>query len=141
MQGMTASEIVSQIGEYVDTTNTSIVPGIVQRAQNAVQALGDSVANVAKDVLTSATAALATLSFKGTMGNKMTVTQPISLCGKFMVLSENDTVLHGRPLCQKTTINTLSGFVLCDSASIAIAGTTAEEQAIENFMNRGFFYE
>lgn len=49
---------------------------------------------------------------------------------------------YGYPLSQTKTINTLSGFILCDHAEIAIANATYDEQRqIESYMMSGFFYE
>lgn len=55
---------------------------------------------------------------------------------------DTDNTSHGRPLCQVKTINTLSGYVLCENAEIAIATATADEcDKIINFLNGGFYYE
>lgn len=54
---------------------------------------------------------------------------------------DTDNTNHGRPLCQVKTINTLSGYVLCENAEIGISGTAEEADAIINYMNGGFYYE
>lgn len=50
--------------------------------------------------------------------------------------------LYGRPLCQLKTINTLSGFTMCGSPHVEIAGATLQEiQQIEGYLAEGFRYE
>ena len=58
------------------------------------------------------------------------------------IVPENNTDL-GRPLCQTKTLSTLSGFILCSGADFGSAsGALAEErEAINNYLNTGFFYE
>lgn len=49
---------------------------------------------------------------------------------------------YGYPLGQRKQLNTLSGFILCDNAEIAINSATYDEMRnIENYLNTGFFYE
>lgn len=47
----------------------------------------------------------------------------------------------GRPLYQNTKISNLSGFIRCANASIPLAGYEAEKEAINNYLNTGFYYE
>jgi len=49
--------------------------------------------------------------------------------------------VYGRPLCKNRVINTLSGFIKCQGASIALAAPDTETQAVNNFLNSGFYYE
>jgi len=129
-------------GAIVDAiTSAGGIVGIAQQAKEAVSTVWETTKETAQEIGDTATAALASLSFKGSMGNKVTATQPISLAAKFFVVSEDDAVLHGRPLCQRVEIGTLSGFILCDGAVIETPGTQVENEAIEQFMTRGFFFE
>lgn len=47
----------------------------------------------------------------------------------------------GRPLCTKVKINTLSGFVMCDSADVSAPATKPENDMIIKQMDGGFYYE
>ena len=58
----------------------------------------------------------------------------------YRIVDENLTEL-GRPLYQVKRIDTLSGYILCQGADVPITGTQAEAQAINAYMNSGFFYE
>lgn len=48
---------------------------------------------------------------------------------------------YGRPLKEFSTISSLSGFVKCSGASISISGYDAERDAINSYLNSGFYYE
>lgn len=129
-------------GAIIDAvTSAGGIVAIAQQAKEAVTKVWETTKETAQEIGDTATAALATLSFKGSLGNKVTATQPISLAAKFFVVSEDDATLHGRPLYQRVEIGTLSGFVLCDNAAIETTGTQLENEAIEQFMTRGFFFE
>lgn len=47
----------------------------------------------------------------------------------------------GRPVEAKKTINTLSGYIQCENASISLAGLDSDRDAINSYLNSGFFYE
>ena len=47
----------------------------------------------------------------------------------------------GRPLMQKRTINTLSGYIQCKNANFSSSAFEEENNSIINYLNGGFFYE
>lgn len=48
----------------------------------------------------------------------------------------------GLPLAQVDTLSNLAGgYIQCDDASVSIAGDETERQAINNYLNSGFYYE
>ena len=47
----------------------------------------------------------------------------------------------GRPCQYVDTISNHSGFVLCENASVDIAGDNSERDEINSFLNSGFYYE
>ena len=51
------------------------------------------------------------------------------------------TNTSGRCLYKNVTLNTLSGYIKCANASVPIAGTESEKDAINNYLNTGFYYE
>lgn len=59
----------------------------------------------------------------------------------FHQIVDEDNADCGRPLCQKKTISSLSGYILCANAEIAIAGLPSERDQIVAYMDGGFFYE
>ena len=51
------------------------------------------------------------------------------------------TAVAGRPLMQNVTLSTLSGFVKCGNASVPVNAHASERDAINNFLNSGFYIE
>ena len=49
--------------------------------------------------------------------------------------------IKGRPCQYVDTISNHSGFVQCADASVSIAGDNTEREAINNYLNTGFYYE
>ena len=47
----------------------------------------------------------------------------------------------GRPVEAKKTINTLSGYIQCENASISMSGLDSDRDVINSYLNSGFFYE
>ena len=56
-------------------------------------------------------------------------------CGEF------PNTVYGRPLCSIRQISTLSGFIKCQGASIALDAPDTEIEAVNNYLNTGFYYE
>ena len=49
--------------------------------------------------------------------------------------------IEGRPLYDIRTINSLSGYVRCQGASISIDGYMSDKESINSYLNSGFYYE
>ena len=54
---------------------------------------------------------------------------------------EDDPAHNGRPLCQKRTINTLSGYMLIQDGDVPTSGTSLEDEQIRSYLESGFYYE
>lgn len=84
------------------------------------------------------------VSGSGTMGSYMSYVNefctPKVHC-YFQDFTEEFNADKGRPLCKQKVINTLSGFIKCDSSAIESGLTQDENNMIEAYMNGGFFYE
>ena len=66
---------------------------------------------------------------------------PRLLC-EYQNIADEANVLIGRPLCKYVQIKTLSGFILCTTNHIEVAGATETElNEIEGFLTGGFRYE
>lgn len=59
----------------------------------------------------------------------------------FHTIADADNAKFGSPLCATRTIGTLSGYVLCASATVSAPATSAELESINSFLNSGFYYE
>ena len=51
------------------------------------------------------------------------------------------TATQGRVYMASAQISTCSGYVKCSNASVEIAGMESEKEAVNNFLNSGFYYE
>lgn len=49
--------------------------------------------------------------------------------------------ISGMPYFKTAVINTLSGYVQCNEASVDITGTSGEKDAVNGYVNSGFYYE
>ena len=77
----------------------------------------------------------------GANGNFLGLHSQCYLQAKFYECVDQNITEIGRPLYKNKTINTLSGFICCSGADVAISGTEEEADIINNYMNSGFFYE
>lgn len=57
------------------------------------------------------------------------------------VAADDNNADRGRPLCEVKQINTLTGYVLCETHEIQTTGTAEEDDMILDYLNSGFFYE
>ena len=64
-----------------------------------------------------------------------------ALMGDFLDVADEDVAQRGRPLCSPVTISSLSGFVMCANAEIALPATETEKDEVISYLNNGFFYE
>ena len=71
--------------------------------------------------------------FSGMVNAK--VTQRVYASGDLL------TNVYGRPCHKNLQISTLSGFVKCQAASIALDAPDTEIEAVNNYLNTGFYYE
>lgn len=88
-------------------------------------------------------AAKLTQSIPSTLGSNgtMAFNNSFAITADFLDVVDEDITSHGRPLCEARTINTLSGYIMCEDADPAIPCTDQELKTIVNYMNSGFYYE
>lgn len=92
--------------------------------------------------LSSAQAAMAQLSYSGSTGNFLSTDENIVLTAKFLRAVDMYPEKIGNPLYSQVYLNTLSGFVQCRNAVFgSTTATVEEENAVEEFLNSGFYYE
>ena len=83
-------------------------------------------------------------SMIGGGGNKSDISYS---AGAIVVIAEHygskefATTVAGRPLMQNVTLSTLSGFVKCGNASVPVNAHASERDAINSFLNSGFYIE
>lgn len=77
----------------------------------------------------------------GTNGSFLGFYGDAQLFGIFKKIANEDNTHKGRPLCAVRTISSLSGYMLCSDASVNLAGTQGDKDAVNTFLNSGFYYE
>lgn len=98
------------------------------------------------DLAKIGTGALSLKSTKELVGSQGTISFNSRNPFAFWALCYNQTdenrALFGRPVCASYVLNTLSGYVLCDSPKLSIAGALQTEVAtLENMLASGIFIE
>ncbi len=91
-----------------------------------------------------ATAAAPSLSYKGTTGGKVMAIYENIDCVSFIKKTSDPLdyiATTGMPLMEARQISSLSGFVKCADASLAISGPDMDREAVNTFLNSGFYYE
>lgn len=129
------SGILTNVGSAVTGLATGNIVGAglsaLGVAGSGVSALGNTI-----------NSKIAKMSSTGTVGSlDYTGFGSWAVLQTFKLQVDQDPSDLGRPLCQTTTINELSGYVLVDNPHVSIAGLPEEKSAIEGFMASGFFYE
>lgn len=92
-------------------------------------------------ILDGASSATATVQQNGGMSGCVGMNEPLILQLKYQVAVTDNVEDHGRPLMAFRTINSLSGFILCEGAHFEGVCTQTEQRMIDNALNGGFFYE
>lgn len=110
-----------------------------------------SVGNAGASVMTSAAtitgvgnaikSLMPQLQVTGSQGFFGNIDELMTLYIEYIHIVDEDNDDIGRPLMQKRVINTLSGYILVNSADLAIDGYAGELASVKSYMNGGFFYE
>lgn len=132
------------VGSQVDRIEdriSDITDGVQAKVRQAWGDIFAGVGKVVNKVAPAALSAMATLEFKGTQGSFCSVTQPLRLVARFTGVTNDRHDRIGWPVMNYCLMNELSGFVLCENAVVEIPGTLSEKQAVEAFMNGGFYIE
>lgn len=78
---------------------------------------------------------------QGAMGTKVAFEYPARIVTTFRESVPTDPEHNGRPLMQRVTISTLSGFIQVENPDVDIVGTVFEKDMIVSYMRNGFYYE
>lgn len=132
------SGVVSAASQFV-TAGTS-ASAMINAVTGIPGTIMDTIGNFAK-------IGIPNLATKGNNEGFLGVVQPfagentVDLYGVFYTIAGFDDANLGRPLCQKKTISSLSGYVKCSGASIDIPGYPQEKDIVNDYLNSGFYYE
>lgn len=132
----------SGVKEMLKDTLSGIGNDIVDKGRSLLSSVVSGASDVINAALPTATAALAQLSYSGSVGNFTSAQEDVQLTAKFQLISEMTPEKRGSPCYRNLVINTLSGFVMCENPTFrATSATSVEESAVEAFMSGGFYYE
>ena len=77
----------------------------------------------------------------GSNGSFLEIIEQPYLIREYYILVDEDREEFGRPLCEKKTLSTLSGYIQCKDDDHAFPCTYEEKQTINYHLKNGFFYE
>lgn len=136
-------KIAARKAEEYGTTEAAVTADLATAKAN-LEEFAENAAdiNLGGNAASSGIAAMATLTYSGSVGDFTSSSEVINLQGKFFPITGTDPEDYGSPLRERLRINTLSGFVLCEHAHMQLfPGMITEAEAIESYMTMGFFYE
>lgn len=128
-----------------DTLNwaTSVGQGVFGMLGAGLRGDIGGIVNAFANGIESATRAqYPTVSSIGTNGSALESRKPIVYSSEHFRIADSCDSKYGRPLCEYVTINNLSGYILCNNASVESGNVLEQEyNEIINHMNSGFYYE
>lgn len=130
-------------GEVVQDVAAQAASTLLDKGKSALNGIVDGINRVMPSLLPTATAAMATLSFRGSQGNFATTQYGISLRADVLYITGANDLEIGRPLYRRVSISDLNGFALFKDFHIQISGnmTMAEADAIVELMEKGVFLD
>ena len=63
------------------------------------------------------------------------------VCHDTTMAPGDSAAINGKPLMDTVMLGSLSGYIQCDNASVEISGESVDKDAVNSFLNGGFFYE
>lgn len=134
---------VSQFGVPIQLAQSqgNIVSGALSALGGAVGLAYGNVVGFAQGIASAVEAAMPQVQSQGANGSKVAFLQTANIVSQFRQLVPEDNAQIGRPLCDVKTINTLSGYILCEEADLDFAGSASEKEQVISYMNSGFYYE
>ena len=153
--GLTGKNVPTEESVAIQQTVQPIVEKttvIVEKAkENMREPLADVLAGAAriiKKAVPTALAACASLQYTGGRGSFAAFLQPANLRSKYLRIGTNRSSRIGYPLEDFRVLNTLSGFVMCESVRLEIPGTAnasgatlEEQQLIKQYLENGCYIE
>lgn len=141
------NSIQEQVKETVEKTTI-----ITQQARESIrEPLNDVLAKVGRmayKAAPTAFAASASVQYLGGTPSFASFLQPWNLRNKFLLVGNDRHSRIGWPCESFETLNTLSGFVMCESVRLEIPGTATasgatleEQQLIKQYLENGCFIE
>ena len=142
-QGSRLFTTVSQFGVPIQLAQSqgNIVSGALSALGGAVGLAYGNVVGFAQGIASAVESAMPQVQSQGANGSKVGFLQTANIVSQFRQLVPEDNAQIGRPLCDVKTINTLTGYILCEEADLDSSGSASEKEQIMSYMNSGFYYE
>ena len=136
---------ISTLATNLGLTN-EIVSGLQRGLDAAKQAskpsLLSTLKDVAADIGSAVMAVSGTCQSSGSSGGFAALSEMLFIQWYFQRIVNQDPNHYGYPLCRNEIIKNLPGFILCQNGDdLGVVCTPAERQAINAFMEAGFYYE
>lgn len=129
-----------QIGQ-MSTNGSGNIIGSLAGKINSLTKMGDLLDNIPHSAISAAVGEHS--SVIGSVGSRGCIQyNPDAFITKRLLKAKGSPVaVLGKPLQQTMQISSLSGFILCNNASVPISGYDQERDAINGYLNSGFYYE
>lgn len=108
---------------------------------SAIAGVGGAIAGAATGIGNAIESIMPRAQTIGSTGSFVANRGDFRLDYQFMRPVDDDNTHNGRPLCDVRQISSLSGYILVQDGDVAIAGTSAEDAAVRNYLEGGFYYE
>ena len=157
--GLTGKNVPTSETEAIKQTYQQTIQPVVEKttvlvqqaksdlAEN-LQSVISSTMEIAKKAVPTALAASASVQYLGGTPSFASFLQPWNLRSKFLLAGNDRHTRIGWPCESFETLNTLSGFVMCESVRLEIPGTVTasgatleEQQLIKQYLENGCFIE
>lgn len=157
--GLTGKNVPTSETEAIQQTYQQTIQPIVEKTTVLVQQAKSDLAENLKSVISStmeiakkavptALAASASVQYLGGTPSFASFLQPWNLRSKFLLIGPDRHERIGWPCESFQTLNTLSGFVMCENVRLEIPGTAnasgatlEEQQIIKQYLENGCFIE
>lgn len=145
---MTLGEGAEAVKEEVAEKTTVLVQQAKDTLADNLQSVISSTMEIAKKAVPTALAASASVQYLGGTPSFASFLQPWNLRSKYLLVAADRHTRIGWPCERFETLNTLSGFVMCEQVRLEIPGTAnasgatlEEQQLIKQYLENGCFIE
>lgn len=114
----------------------------------ATSVIGGDVAGIVKNAVSAVVDAIpiaqgtpSTTGVNGSYSTFASQASTLALYSEFSIVADENNSEYGRPLCETAIISDIPGYILCGNADYSGIGTAEENDAVNELLNSGFFYE
>lgn len=129
----------------ITQTTTNLTNFVSDTLSLATDVATDDVYGVVADTVSligsASKAIIGSTTSKGNCASISGHQQPYRLMTRFFKIAPRDVSNGGKPYCNMATPSSLSGYMQCANAHVAISGTSSEASMINAYMEAGFYYE